>query len=106
MFSDDEELNELSKIGLQLSIALFPLVGAQAVITNFFQSIGKVKLSILLSLTRQLLFLLPLLYILPQMWNLGINGVWLSMPVSDFLAFVLAAVTLRWYFRKLNMVKN
>jgi len=59
-----------------------------------------VKLSILLSLTRQLLFLLPLLYVLPLVNGWGLKGVWMSMPISDFLAFVMAAVTLQWYFKK------
>ena len=100
LFSDDRELNYLAEVGLRISIFFFPLVGAQAVITNFFQSIGKVKLSILLSLTRQLLFLLPLLYVLPLVNGWGLKGVWMSMPISDFLAFVMAVVTLQWYFKK------
>ncbi len=61
MFSDDAELNKLAEVGLRITILSFPMVGAQIVITNFFQSIGKDKISILLSLARQLLFLIPLL---------------------------------------------
>ncbi|MDE7396686.1 MAG: MATE family efflux transporter, partial [Muribaculum sp.] len=70
----------------------FPLVGCQIVIQNFFQSIGKPGLSIFLSLTRQLIFLLPFLMILPR--HFGIDGVWASVCGSDLLAFLLAAVTL------------
>lgn len=69
----------------------FPLVGVQIVIQNFFQSIGKPKLSIFLSLTRQLIFLLPALWILSPIFRL--DGVWGAMATSDFLAFVLTLVT-------------
>jgi len=102
LFSDDSELNELARVGLRITILSFPLVGAQIVITNFFQSIGKAKISILLSLARQLLFLIPLLYTLPHIGHWGIYGVWGSMPVSDILAFLAAVFTLRWYLRKVK----
>ncbi len=102
MFSDDYELNELAKVGLRITILAFPMVGAQIVITNFFQSVGKAKISILLSLARQLLFLIPLLYILPNIGHLDIYGVWGSIPVSDILAFVTAVFALRWYLRRLR----
>lgn len=86
MFTDDKTLTELAVNGLRLSAPAFTLVGCQIVITNFFQSIGRAKLSIFLSLTRQLLFLIPALFILPRF--LGLNGIWLSIPVSDVLAFI------------------
>ena len=100
MFSDDAELNELARFGIRISCLMFPLVGAQIVITNFFQSIGKAQISIFLSLARQLLFLIPLLFILPR--HFGITGVWSSMPAADLIAFVAAAFTLRWYVRKMR----
>ena len=68
------------------------------VITNFFQCIGKVKISIFLSLSRQLLFLLPLLAILPNFY--GINGVWASMPTSDFIAVVVAVTIMLVFLRR------
>lgn len=95
MFSDDHQLNELAKVGLRITILSFPLAGAQIVITNFFQSIGRARISIFLSLARQLLFLIPLLYTLPHFW--GINGVWGSMPIADTISFIAAIITLRWY---------
>jgi len=76
---------------------LFPLVGFQMVITNFFQCIGKVKVSIFLSLSRQLLFLLPLLYVLPMFYD--VDGVWYSLPASDFVAAVVAGVMMVVYMR-------
>ncbi len=75
-------------------------MGCQIVIQNFFQSIGKPQLSIFLSLTRQLIFLLPFLFILPQYF--GIKGVWLSMASSDILAFIVAFTTLLIMQRKLG----
>ena len=77
---------------------MFPLIGSQMVITNFFQCIGKVKISIFLSLSRQLLFLLPLLAILPNFY--GINGVWASMPTSDFIAVVVAVMIMLVFLRR------
>lgn len=102
MFSDDAALNGLASSGLRIAILCFPLVGAQVVITNFFQSIGKAQISILLSLARQLLFLLPLLYTLPYIADWNIYGVWWSMPISDVLAFLSAVFTLKWYLRKIS----
>ena len=64
LFTTDEELLMISTRGLQIITAVFPLVGAQVVITNFFQSVGKAKISVFLSLTRQLIFLLPFLLLL------------------------------------------
>ena len=79
-------------------MAAMPIVGYQMVITNFFQSIGMAKISILLSLSRQLLLLLPLLVILPPLF--GIDGVWMSMPVSDTLSALLALFMMTRYMRK------
>ena len=78
--------------GLRLTVLMFPFVGAQIVIGNFFQSIGKVKISIFLSLTRQLLYLLPCLLLFPHWW--GLKGIWISLPVSDSLAFITAVISL------------
>ena len=68
------------------------------VITNFFQSIGKAKISIFLSLSRQLLFLLPMLIILPPLF--GTDGVWIAMPSADALAAIVAAWIMAVYMRK------
>lgn len=76
---------------------MFPFVGIQIVISSFFQSIGKAKISIFLSLSRQLLYLLPCLLLLPYWW--GLNGIWLSMPVSDLLAFITACLMLAHHIK-------
>ncbi len=100
MFTTDKTLIEMSIRAIRVVMFFFPVIGFQMVITNFFQCIGKVKISIFLSLSRQLLILLPLLAFLPMWW--GIDGVWLSMPISDFAAAVIAAVIMVWYMNKLK----
>jgi putative MATE family efflux protein len=100
MFTTDRELVKISARGLRIAIAMFPLAGAQIVISNFFQSIGKVKISIFLSLSRQLIFLLPLLLILPDF--LGVDGVFLSLSVADFIAFVVTTLTFIYQLKRMK----
>lgn len=100
MFTKDETLTAIARDGFRIYFICYPVVGCQIVIQNFFQSIGKPKLSIFLSLTRQLLFLLPFLIILPRYY--GVDGVWASMCGSDMIAFIFAVVTLWIMIKKLN----
>ena len=102
LFTDDAQLTSLSINGLRILMAAMPIVGYQMVITNFFQSIGMAKISIVLSLSRQLLLLLPLLILLPPCF--GIDGVWMSMPVSDTLSALLAFVVMSRYMKKFTML--
>ena len=104
MFTTDETLIGIARDGFRLFFICFPLVGVQIIITNFFQSIGKPALSIFLSLTRQLIFLLPLLAILPR--HFGVTGVWASVGCSDFLAFVLALFTMIVMMKRLSKKYN
>ena len=85
---------------MRLVTLVFPLVGIQIVIGNFFQSIGKAKLSIFLSLTRQLLFLVPCLILLPRAF--GLDGIWLSLPLSDVLSFVTTMAVLFVFSREMR----
>lgn len=98
MFTDSSELTSISQTGLRICVLMFPLVGCQIVITNFFQSIGKANISIFLSLSRQLLYLLPCLLFFPSIW--GVNGVWASMPVSDLVAFITALIMLAVHLKR------
>ncbi len=100
IFTTDETLLDLSARGLVIDMLVFFVVGSQAVITNFFQCIGKVKVSIFLSLSRQLFLLLPMAYIFPLFWDL--DGVWYSMPASDFGSFAMTIPMLMWYMKKLR----
>ena len=104
VFTHDEELLTLAAKGLTILGLGLPTVGFQMIATNFFQSLGMVKRSVLLSLSRQILFLLPALYALPQ-W-IGDKGIWLSYPVSDVLSFILSAIMLRSLFKKFNRIKD
>lgn len=97
LFTNDAVLTELSVNGIRLMMAAMPIVGYQMVVTNFFQSIGKAKISIFLSLSRQLLFLVPLLGILPLFF--GITGVWIAMPISDTFSAIFALVMMVRYMR-------
>lgn len=92
LFTTDELMIRIARAGFRIFFICYPVIGAQIVIQNYFQSIGHPKLSIFLSLTRQLIFLVPLLAVLPR--HFGIDGVWASTAVSDMLAFILALVTM------------
>lgn len=98
IFTSDPTLIKIAVGAIRINMLVFCIVGFQMVVTNFFQCIGKVKISIFLSLSRQLLFLLPLLYLLP-LW-FGVKGVWFSLPASDFTAATVAAVIMVVYMRK------
>ena len=97
LFTSDTELTELSVNGLRIMMAAMPIVGYQMIVTNFFQSIGKAKISIFLSLSRQLLFLVPLIGVLPLFF--GVNGVWVAMPISDSFSALFALVMMVRYMR-------
>ena len=87
LFTDDQELKTLAVHGMRIMNMALPIVGFQMVSTNLFQCLGMIRKSVFLSLTRQLIFLLPALYLLPMAF--GIEGVWASYPVSDTISFLL-----------------
>ncbi|MBR1466137.1 MAG: MATE family efflux transporter [Bacteroidaceae bacterium] len=95
LFTDDPKLTELSVEGMRLIQLVAPLIGFAIVVGHFFQSIGMAKTSIFLSLSRQLIFLIPFLLIFPGLW--GTKGVWLSITVSDFISVLFSAYVL-WRF--------
>lgn len=103
IFTSDTELINAAVYGLRIVFLVFPIVGFQMVATNFFLSIGMAKKAIFLSLTRQLIFLIPFLIILPHFF--GTLGVWVSLPAADFIATVVTAIVLfRQFatFKRLN----
>lgn len=104
LFTSDPELTDISTTALRLINVMFITVGISMVTGNFFQSIGKAKISIFLSTTRQLLFIVPLLLILPN--YLGTLGVWLTIPTSDLLAAIVSIVMLRSFYKKGGLRKN
>jgi Na+-driven multidrug efflux pump len=94
----------LSIKAIKINMTMFPILGLQFVTVNFFQCIGKVKVSIFLSMTRQMLFLLPLLAILPTIF--GFDGVWYSLPGADFSSTVVSACMLAYFIRKYKRQKG
>ena len=104
IFTHDEELMNLSSRAMRIMLIVFPIVGFQMISTNFFQSLGMVRKSVILSLSRQILFLLPLLYLLPI--NFGADGVWISFPISDAMATVLTIILLMRLFKKFSKLKD
>jgi putative MATE family efflux protein len=100
VFTADDTLIAMSARGIRLNMLVFFVVGSQAVITNFFQCIGKVKISIFLSLSRQLILLIPMAYFFPLL--MGLDGVWYSMAASDFGSFAMTIPLLFWYMKKLK----
>ena len=104
LFTNDPELVDLAARGLRIMNSGFALVGFGMVTGNFFQCLGMVRKSIFLSLSRQLLFLLPLIYTLP-LW-LQETGVWISFPISDILNIIISAILIVRLFRKFDRLKD
>ena len=100
LFTDNLPIVQMADRGFRIDVLVFPIVGAQMVIGNFFQSIGHAGKSIFQSLTRQMLFLVPGLILLPPYF--GLDGVWLAIPVSDLLSFFVSIGMLWWLVRKLK----
>jgi putative MATE family efflux protein len=101
-FTKDQKLTKLVIPGLRIVFIFFPIVSFQMVTSNFFQSIGMANKAIFMSLSRQVLILLPCLLILPQF--LGINGIWYSMPVADFLSSAIGIYMLLAQYKKFNII--
>ncbi|MCM1293187.1 MAG: MATE family efflux transporter [Bacteroides sp.] len=101
-FTTDTELISVTSKAFSRAMLLFFVVGFQIVSTTFFQSIGKVAQSIFLSLSRQVIFLIPLLIVFSKLWAL--DGVWYSFPVSDMLATVVTAIMIWWQIKQIHRV--
>ncbi|MBR6202387.1 MAG: MATE family efflux transporter [Bacteroidaceae bacterium] len=95
LFTDDPALADLTVSGMKIIVIMSPIVGFQIVTGNFFQSIGMAKRSIFMSVSRQLVFLVPFLLIFPEIW--GTDGVWISIAAADGVASITAALLL-WHF--------
>ncbi|MCR4826406.1 MAG: MATE family efflux transporter [Bacteroidales bacterium] len=98
VFTTDSTMIEIGKTALRFSMVMFPLIGFTIVNSNFFQSIDKPWVAITTSLSRQVIFLIPMSILIPILfihlgWN-GLNGVWVSLTISDVLGAVLAAILL------------
>ncbi len=106
LFTTDDALIEMSVDGLRIMMIAFPIVGFQMVTANFFQSIGMAKVSMFMSLSRQLIFLLPLLLVLPYFTTEPVDGIWWAMPVSDTIAALVALYILLRYIRRFKSMQE
>lgn len=94
------ELLTIGSRGIRIYLMMLPIIGFQIVSSNYFQAVGKAKISIFLSLSRQVIVLLPLIIILPQI--LKLDGVWIAGPSSDFIASIITGMFLIRELRKLE----
>lgn len=100
MFMRDQAQIDCAVNCLRITTMGFWMVGFQIVATNFFQSLGFAGKAVFLSLTRQIIFMIPCLFILPPLWHL--NGVWSAFPISDFLSTVVSSLMLWWQIRHIH----
>ena len=103
-FTTDAELMSITERGIRIAVSAMPLVGFQIVSSSFFQSIGFAAKSLIQSLSRQLIFLVPGIILLPRLW--GLDGLWIAMPISDFLAFILSIFLLTHQLRQLKIMES
>ena len=101
--ASDPNLLALGKEGLTLSLLALPLVGFQVVVGNFYQSVGKAQIATLLTLLRQVIVLIPLLFILPRYWEL--TGIWLAMPIADTCSAIIVVFFISKEWKRLDTIK-
>lgn len=99
LFSNDPELIRVGANGIRLYLLMLPIIGFQVTVVGYFQATGKPRKSLFLTLARQLIFLVPMIWILPKF--LGLTGVWLAAPVSDLAS---AALTALWLYNDLKQL--
>ncbi len=104
IFTTDEELIQHAITGMRIVFACFPIIGFQIVTGNFFQSVGMAGKAAFLSLTRQLIFLLPCLLILPHFFQT--NGIWMSMPAADALSSIVSATLIFSQIKKFKKAEE
>ncbi|QIA08587.1 MATE family efflux transporter [Draconibacterium halophilum] len=100
--NDSEVLYNIATRGLRLVVLALPVVGFQVVASNFFQAIGKAGLSIFATIFRQVIMLIPLIYILPQF--LDIDGIWISYPVADIMSALVVGFILYREWKRLPLI--
>lgn len=100
VFTTDKNLISTASMALKIIILFLPLIGIQVIGATMFQAIGKAFSSLILAMSRQIIFLIPLIYIMPTFF--GINGVWISFPISDFLATLLTSILFYFQIKKFN----
>lgn len=105
LFVKDKQLISEATFVLRIQLLFYWTIGLQMVASTFYQSIGRAIPALFLSILRQFIILIPLIFILPRYTSLGINGVWYSFPISDFSAFLISAFVLWQAWHHLH-IKN
>jgi len=101
IFTDETELIESTIFALRIVILATPTIGVQVIASGMFQALGKALPALFLSLLRQIIILIPLILVIPRF--LGINGIWISFPLADLIAF---AISLVFYLRELKIFRS
>ena len=101
MFNNDPLLTNITISGMKLYLLSMPIIGIQMTASNYYQAVGKAKKAMFISLTRQIIFLIPAFLIFPKLF--GLTGVWLAGPIADFLAILLSGIVI---FREMTSLKN
>lgn len=96
----DKELISLGSRGIRIFLIMLPLIGSQVVFTNYFQAVGKAKISIFLSLLRQIIVLLPLILLMPHLFKL--DGIWMAGPTADFISFIITTLMITLEIKRMN----
>ena len=104
IFNNDPELLEIAKNGLRIYLLFIPVIGLQIISSNYFQSVGKAKISMFLSLLRQVILLIPFMIILPRIF--GLNGIWMAGAISDLLSAIITCCIFYNSLKKLNKENN
>ncbi|KYH28973.1 MULTISPECIES: MATE family efflux transporter [Clostridium] len=102
--NDAPELTKLGSRGMRIDLIFLPIVGYQIVASNYFQAVGKAKISIFLSFLRQVIVLIPIILILPKFF--GLDGIWLSQPIADIVAALLTSFFLFKEMKQINRIEK
>lgn len=104
IFTNKPELKEIAKYGLKAYTLVFPIVGLQIVSSIYFQAVGKPKMSFFISLSRQIIVMIPCLIILPKFF--GLNGIWYAAPTADSIATLITFILVRREVKKLDKLEE
>ncbi len=99
-------ITEIGVPGIRIYLAAIGIVGVQVIGSNYFQATGKPTKAMVLSLSRQVLILIPMILILPRLFNLGLTGIWLAAPISDIIATILTVILLKLDFKHFKEIKE
>jgi putative MATE family efflux protein len=106
IFNDDLELIQLGTKAVRFVTMLIPLIGIQIIAASLFQALGKPKPALIVSMSRQTLFLIPLVLIIPKINNLGLIGIFIAFPIADFLAIILSTILLKKEMNSLHQAEK